>query len=81
MNTNIMFLDIIHRSVYLKHRPVYFSNHNVWETGFCLRLHVKPNQLSPIDTATPYIRTPVPATGWRIQANHNTNHLRELKEH
>jgi hypothetical protein len=26
----------------LKHRPVYFSKHNVSETGFCLRLHVKP---------------------------------------
>jgi hypothetical protein len=25
-------------SLYLKHRPVYFSKHNVSETGFCLRL-------------------------------------------
>jgi hypothetical protein len=29
----------------LKHRPVYFSKHNVSETGFCLRLQVKPTLL------------------------------------
>jgi hypothetical protein len=33
-STNVMFLDIIHR-------PVYISKHNVSETGFCLRLQVK----------------------------------------
>jgi hypothetical protein len=33
-----MFLDIIHRPVYLKTRTVYFSKHNVSETGFYLRL-------------------------------------------
>jgi hypothetical protein len=43
-----MFLDIIHR-------PLYISKHNVSETGFCLRLQVKPTQLSPIDTASPYL--------------------------
>jgi hypothetical protein len=36
---------------YVKHRPVYISKHNVSETGFCLRLRVKPTQLSPIDRA------------------------------
>jgi hypothetical protein len=39
---------------YLKHRPVYISKHNVSETGFCLRLHVKSTQLGPIDRASPY---------------------------
>jgi hypothetical protein len=34
INTNIMLLDIIHRSVIIwKHRPVYFSKYNVSETG------------------------------------------------
>jgi hypothetical protein len=39
-----MFLDIIHR-------PVYILKHNVSETGFCFRLQVKLTQLGPIDTA------------------------------
>jgi hypothetical protein len=36
--------------------PVYFSKHNVSETGFCPRLQVKPTQLGPIDRASPYLR-------------------------
>jgi hypothetical protein len=40
----------------LKHRPVYFSKPNVSETGFSLRLKVKPTQLGPIDRASPYLR-------------------------
>jgi hypothetical protein len=44
-----MFLDIIHR-------PVYSAKHDVSETGFCLRLQVKPTQLGPIDGAIPYLR-------------------------
>jgi hypothetical protein len=36
---------------YLKRSPVYVSKHNVSETGFCLRLQVKPTQLGPIDVA------------------------------
>jgi hypothetical protein len=43
----------------LKCRPVYISKHNVSETGFCLRLQVKPTQLGPIDRASPYFQTPV----------------------
>jgi hypothetical protein len=36
-----------------------FSKHNVSETGFCLRLQVKPTQLIPIDIASPLSpRTP-----------------------
>jgi hypothetical protein len=51
-----MFLDINHRHFfYLKYRAVYFSN-NVSETGFCLRLQVKPTQLGPIDRAIPHLR-------------------------
>jgi hypothetical protein len=43
-----MFLDIIHRLVFIrKHRPVYFSKHNVSETGFSLRLQVKPTIKGP----------------------------------
>jgi hypothetical protein len=43
--------------LYLKHRPVYFSKHNVSEIGFCLRLQVKPTLLGPIDRPSPYLRT------------------------
>jgi hypothetical protein len=46
--------------LYLKHRPVYISKHNVSETGSCLRLEVKPTQLGPIDRGSPYLRTPAP---------------------
>jgi hypothetical protein len=42
-----MFLDFIHSPVS--------------ETGFGLRLQVEPTQLGPIDRASPYLRTPVPA--------------------
>jgi hypothetical protein len=45
----------------IKHRPVYISKHNVSNTGVCLRLHVEPNQLGPIDRASPYLRAPAPA--------------------
>jgi hypothetical protein len=45
----------------LKHHPVYFSKHDVSQTGFCLRLQVKPTQLGPIDRASPSLRTPMPA--------------------
>jgi hypothetical protein len=38
ISTNIMFLDIIHR-------PVFILKYKVTETGFCLRLQVKPTQL------------------------------------
>jgi hypothetical protein len=31
------------------HRPVFYLNHNVSETGFCLRLQVEPTQLGPTD--------------------------------
>jgi hypothetical protein len=46
--------------LYLKHRPVCISKHNVSETGICLRLQVKSTQLGQIYRASPYIRTPVP---------------------
>jgi hypothetical protein len=47
-NTNIMFLVIIYR-------PVYISKLNVSETGFCLRLQVKRTHLSSIDRARTYV--------------------------
>jgi hypothetical protein len=65
---------------YLKHRPVYISKHNVSETALCFRHQVKPTQLAPIDRASPYLRTPVPAPRWGIQTKHSTNHLRELRQ-
>lgn len=43
-NTN-MFMDIIQRLIYI-------SKHDVSESGFCLRLPVKPIQLRPIDIET-----------------------------
>jgi hypothetical protein len=48
-----MFLDIIHLLFLSKHRPVYIPKDNVSETGFCLRLQVKPTQLGRIDIASP----------------------------
>jgi hypothetical protein len=48
----------------LKCRPVSLSKHKVSETGFCLRLQVKPTQLAPIDRASPYLRTPVSLSRW-----------------
>jgi hypothetical protein len=68
-----MLLDIIPRLV-------HFSKHNVSETGFYLRLQIKPIQLGPIDGPSPYPRTPVPAPRWGIQAKHSTNHLWELRK-
>jgi hypothetical protein len=52
-DTNIMFLNISMVVFIKKHHPVYFSKRNVSETGFCLRLQVKPTQLGPIDRASP----------------------------
>jgi hypothetical protein len=51
IRTNIMFVDIIQRLVFI------FQN-NVSETGFCFRLQVKPTQLGPIDRASPYLQSP-----------------------
>jgi hypothetical protein len=39
-----------------KNCPLYFLKHHVSETGFCLRLHVKPTLLGSIDRASPYLR-------------------------
>jgi hypothetical protein len=37
---------------YLKHHPLCISKHNVSESGFSLRLQVKPTSLSPLDGAS-----------------------------
>jgi hypothetical protein len=58
-----------------------FSKHNVSETGFCLRLQVEPTRLGPVNRASPYLRTPMPAPRRSIQAKHSTNHLRELRQY
>jgi hypothetical protein len=44
-------LDIIH------HPPVFYLKHNVWETGFYLRLQVEPTQLGPVDLASLCLQT------------------------
>jgi hypothetical protein len=41
----ITILDIIHR-------PFFYLKHDVWETGFCLRLQVERTQLGQIDRAS-----------------------------
>jgi hypothetical protein len=69
-----MFLDIIHR-------PVYITKRNDAKTGFCLRLQAKPLQLGPIDRVSPYLRTPVPPSRWGIEAMLSTYYLRELRKH
>jgi hypothetical protein len=56
-STNIMFWILSIVLSVSKNRPVYFSKHNISETGFCLRLQVKPTQFVPIDRASPYLRT------------------------
>jgi hypothetical protein len=48
--------------LYLKNSAVYFLKHNVSETGFCLRLQVKPTPLAPIDRASPYLRRQNPVS-------------------
>jgi hypothetical protein len=53
VHTNIMFLDIIYR-------PVFIYKHNFSETEFCLRLQVKPTQLVPINRISPDLRSPIP---------------------
>jgi hypothetical protein len=76
-----MFLDIIHRPAFILNTVLFIlQKHEVSETGFCLRLQVKPIQLGPIDWASPYLRTPVPAPRRGTQAKHSTNHLRELRQ-
>jgi hypothetical protein len=42
--------------IYLKRRPVCLSKHKVSETGFYLLLQVRPDQLGPIDRASPHLR-------------------------
>jgi hypothetical protein len=36
---------------------LFIFQNNVSETGFCLRLQVKPTQFGPIDRASPSLRT------------------------
>jgi hypothetical protein len=67
--TNIMFLDINNRPVFIQNTALFIFQNNVSETGLCLRLQVERTQLGPSDRASPYLRTPVPAPGWGIQAN------------
>jgi hypothetical protein len=45
-----------------KRRPVYFLEHYVSETGFCLRIQVRATHLGPIDRASPYLRRQNPVS-------------------
>jgi hypothetical protein len=47
-----------------KNCPVYFSKHNISETGFCLSLQVKPTQLGPIDRTSPYLCSGSSSIDW-----------------
>jgi hypothetical protein len=62
---SIAILDIIHC-------PVFYLNHNVLETACCLRFHVLPTQLGPIDRASFCLSAPTeeaqPEDGDRIQS-------------
>jgi hypothetical protein len=40
------------------HRQVFYLQHDVSETEFCLHLHVEPTQLGPRDRAGLCLRTP-----------------------
>jgi hypothetical protein len=51
---------------YLKRCPFYFPKHSDSETGFCLRLPVRPTEFGPIDRASLYLRTEI--DGDRIQS-------------
>jgi hypothetical protein len=78
---NITFLNI-HRLVFVFKCPVSLSKYNVSETGFCLRLQVKPTQLGPIDRASPYLRIPVSLSrGYINQAQHRPSYIPLWKWH
>jgi hypothetical protein len=80
LSTNIIFLDIILVLSLSKSTVLFIFQNNVSETGFGLRLQVKPIQLGPIGRASPYLRITVSAPRWNMQAKHRTNHLRELRK-
>jgi hypothetical protein len=51
----------------------FYSKRNVSQTGFCLHLQVETSQLGPINTASPYLRTPAPTQDRTInQPQHNS---------
>jgi hypothetical protein len=52
--------------LYLKKPSCLFSKHNISETGFYLRLQVKPTQLGPIDRANPYLRRETESSLWNV---------------
>jgi hypothetical protein len=49
INITITILDFIHRAV-------FYLNNDVSETGFCIRLHVKPTHVGSIDIASICLR-------------------------
>jgi hypothetical protein len=50
--------------LYIKHRPLYITKYIVSESAFCLRLHVKPIQLGPIDRTDPQSLDPSSSIDW-----------------
>jgi hypothetical protein len=45
-----------------KNTALFILQNKVSETGYCLRLQVKPTQLGLVDRASPDLQTPVPAS-------------------
>jgi hypothetical protein len=53
--------SVVHHYKYCVSRhpsSCFYLKHNVSENVFCLRIQVESTQLGPIDTASPYLRTP-----------------------
>jgi hypothetical protein len=48
------YLKIRNTILHIIHRSAFYLEHDVSETGFCLRLQVEPTQFGPIDWASLY---------------------------
>jgi hypothetical protein len=52
------FVTMVYKYKYNYHdsghcpRPAFYLKHDVWETGLCLFLQVKPTQMGPIEKAS-----------------------------
>jgi hypothetical protein len=51
-----MFLDIIHRPVFMRNTVLLIFENTAFRRLDCLRLQVEPTQLVPVDRASPYLR-------------------------
>jgi hypothetical protein len=53
-----------------------FKTH-VSDTGFCLRLQVKPTQLGPIERANHYLQNPVSETVCALNKNRTSDNVQK----